>query len=252
MLPTLVLLLVACGEAPAPPTAPEPPAGHDPAPPAAHHGGGMHPPEGAHERPHHGGDHATVQHGFDDVDKWVKVFDDPERDAWQKPAELVAALDIPPGSAVADVGAGTGYFNPHLARAVGAEGTVVAVDIEPNLVAYMTERAGKEGTPQVKPRLGAPDDPGLQPGEVDLVLLVDTYHHIDGRVAWFTRLKEAVKPGGRLAVVDFKPGELPVGPPEGHRIPVDKVVAELTEAGWAEVSRPDVLPYQFVVVMRRD
>lgn len=265
MLPTLLLLL-ACGEDPAPaadegttPPVAEHGAGHHGEHGEDHggkhgegHGAGMHPPDGGHGKPHHGGDHATVDHSFGDVDKWVEVFDDPERDAWQKPAELVAALGIQPGSTVADIGAGTGYFNPHLAKAVGPDGTVIAVDIEQSLVAHMTERAVKEGTPQVKPRLGAPDDPKLQPGEVDLVMMVDTYHHIDGRVAWFTRLKESVKPGGRLAVIDFKQGDIPIGPPEDHRIPVDKVVAELTEAGWTETARPDVLPYQFVVLLQRD
>lgn len=209
------------------------------------------PPADATQAPAHG-DHATVHHRFEDVDRWVEVFDDPARAAWQRPAELVAALGLAPGSIVADVGAGTGYFNPHLARAVGPTGRVIAIDIEPGFVAHMTARAAREGTPQVQPRLGQPDDPGLAPAEADLVLLVDTYHHIDDRVAWFTRLREGVKPGGRLAVVDFKAGDLPVGPPPQHRVPVEQVIAELDQAGWTVSARPDLLPHQFVVVLTRD
>jgi len=198
------------------------------------------------------GDHATVHHRFDDAEKWAKVFDDPERDAWQKPAELVAALQIAPASAVADIGAGTGYFNPHLARAVGPEGAVIAVDIEQSLVDHMTRRATTEQTPQVTARLGAPDDPKLAPGEVDLVLLVDTYHHIGERIDYFTRLAETLKPGGRLVVVDFiKDKDVPVGPKPSHRIAAAKVTAELAEAGWVASTPIDVLPYQYVLVFGR-
>ena len=79
-------------------------------------------------------------------------------------------------------------------------------------------------------------------------MLVDTYHHVGDRVAYFTRLREGLKAGGRLAIVDFKPGDLPVGPPEDHRIPEAKVVSELTQAGWTDAGSIDVLPYQFVRV----
>ncbi|MFT5686378.1 MAG: ubiquinone/menaquinone biosynthesis C-methylase UbiE [Myxococcota bacterium] len=200
-------------------------------------------------RPHDGGDHATVTHRFDDAEKWAAVFDDPARDAWQKPAELIAALGIVSGSVAADIGAGTGYFNPHLSRAVGDQGRVIAVDIEQSLVEHMTQRAATEGTANVSPRLGKAADPGLEADEVDLILLVDTYHHIEDRTAYFTRLLSAVRPGGRLVVVDFKPGDIPVGPPEDHRIPQDKVVAELTAAGWGAGESLEVLPHQFVQVM---
>lgn len=209
-----------------------------------------------HHGEHHGGHHAehappdgaTVHHRFDDVERWVKVFDDPERDAWQKPAELVAALSIAPGATVADIGAGTGYFNPHLAAAVGPDGHVIAVDIEESLVAHMKARAVTEGTANVEARLGAPDDPHLGPAEVDLVLLVDTYHHIDGREAWFGALRAAMKPGGRLVVVDFKAEPTPVGPPVEHRLTPERVTAELEAAGWQAAGSLELLPYQYALV----
>jgi len=200
---------------------------------------------GGHGHADHG-DGATVHHRFDDVARWVKVFDDPARDAWQKPDDLVAGLELANGATVADVGAGTGYFLPHLAAAVGPEGRVLGVDIERTLVTHMRERVRDAGLSQVEVRLGAPDDPALIAGEVDVVLLVDTYHHIDGRVEWFQRLRRSVTPGGRLVVVDFKAGELPVGPPPAHRIPKEQVDVELAEAGWRRVATPDLLPYQFV------
>ncbi len=240
---TLLLVLLGCD--PAEPADVEPAAHGEHA--EAHAGHKMH--EGVEGRPHHGGDHATVTHRFDDAEKWAEVFDDPARDAWQKPAELIAALDIEAGSTVSDIGAGTGYFNAHLSRAVGAEGSVIAVDIEETLIAHMTKRAEAEGTANVSTRLGKPDDPGLTAGEVDLILLVDTYHHIEERTAYFTRLRDAVRPGGRLVVVDFKPGDLPVGPPPDHRIPQEKVVSELTAAGWSAGESLEVLPHQFVQVV---
>lgn len=233
-MPTLPVLLaaLACASTPAP--APAPSASGDHAP-----------------GDHAAADHATMTHRFDDVQRWVAAFDDPARDAWQKPVELVAALDLPVGGTVADLGAGTGYMNPHLARAVGPTGKVIAVDIEQNLVAHMGARALQEGTPQVEARLGRPDDPGLAAGEVDVVLTVDTYHHIDGRIDYFRRLRETVREGGRLVVVDFKMGDHPVGPPDDHKIPQSQVVSELVEAGWTEAGSLDLLPYQFVQVMTR-
>lgn len=234
MLPTLLALL-ACASTPSP----------APADAAAHPG---HPADPA----HHTGPHdATVRHGFGDVQRWVAAFDDPARDAWQKPVELVSALQIPQGATVADLGAGTGYFNRHLAQAVGPTGKVIAVDIEPSLVQHMGARALQEGTPQVEARLGAAHDPGLAQGEVDVVLLVDTYHHIDDRISYFRALRQAVREGGRLVVVDFKMGAQPVGPPDAHKIPQDQVVAELVEAGWTEAGSLDLLPHQFVQVMAR-
>lgn len=236
---TVLALLIACTGSPGAPPPPE-------APPAEVVDQA---PEG-HHKAHHasGDDDATVHHGFDDVERWVKAFDDPERDAWQKPEALVAALGVQPGQTVADIGAGTGYFNAHLARAVGESGHVIAVDIEENLVAHMSQRAEKEGTPQVAPRLGKPDDPGLTAAEADLVMMVDTYHHVNARVDYFSRLKAALKPGGRLVIVDFKPGDIPVGPEPEHRIPAEKVDAELGEAGYTLLEAPELLPYQFVRV----
>lgn len=180
-----------------------------------------------------------------DVARWRAVLDAPDRDAWQRPAEVVRMLQLQPGQAVADLGAGTGYFSAHLARAVGPEGTVIAVDVAPALIEHMTIRAAEEGTPQVQPRLTTPDDPGLAPGEVDRILMVDTVAHIDDRVAWFKALRSALTPGGTLVIVDFKPGELPVGPPPERKLPLHHVRAELETAGWTFLGAPDVLPHQY-------
>ena len=193
-------------------------------------------------------DDATTHHSFDDVEHWKAVFDDPARDEWQKPAELVKALAIRPGMTVADVGAGTGYFSRRLSTAVGPDGTVFAVEPEPKLLAYLRERAEREKTANVVPILASLDDPRLPPRSVDLVLVVDTFHHIDHRVAYFRALRRALRGGGRVAIVDWHKRPLPVGPPPEHKLERDQVVDEMRAAGYALAAEPDVLPYQYVLV----
>ena len=195
-------------------------------------------------------DHATAHHSFDDVAKWTKVFDDPGRDEWQKPRELVEALKLRPGMRVADLGAGTGYFSRYLSAAVGSDGTVFAVDPEPNLIVHLRERAEQENTPNVVPILASADNPRLPVASTDLVLIVDTYHHIDGRRDYFRRLQRSLTHGGRVAIVDWHKHELPVGPPPSHKLAREQVVEEMAAAGYTLIEEPAVLPYQYCLVFR--
>jgi ubiquinone/menaquinone biosynthesis C-methylase UbiE len=197
---------------------------------------------------HDRGDHATATHRFDDVERWVKRFDDPARSEWQKPEEVARALGIAEGSVIADLGAGTGYFLEHWSKATGPSGTVIAMDVEPNLVTHMRERAEKGGLANVVPVLGSYDNPRLPRGKVDLIVIVDTYHHIGGRIEYFTRVRELLAPAGRLVVIDFKDGDLPVGPPPSHKVPESRVRTELEQAGFTLTSTLDFLPYQFGLV----
>ncbi|MFQ5665297.1 MAG: methyltransferase domain-containing protein [Candidatus Binatia bacterium] len=208
----------------------------------------MSPPH-VHAKPH--GEHdATVHHPFDNVTHWTAIFDDPSRDAWQKPAEVVQALDLRPGMRVADLGAGTGYFSRYLSAAVGDDGTVFAVDTEPNLVTYLRERSDKEHTANLVPILASPDNPRLPVRSTDLVLIVDTFHHIDARLKYFARLRRLLKPGGRVAIIDWQKRELPVGPPPPHKIPRAQVVEEMEAAGYQLVAEPALLPYQYFLIFR--
>ena len=196
-------------------------------------------------------DHATVHHPFDDVEKWVKVFDDPARDAWQKPEELLRSLGVSSGQTIADLGAGTGYLSVRIARAVGETGKVLAIDVEPKLVAYMKERAAKEKLPQMHAALIKPDDPGLPEAGVDLVIVVDTWHHIDARVSYLAKVARGLKAGGRVAVVDFKKGSLPVGPPDEHKLAPDQIVDEFKRGGFTVVHRElEMLDYQYLLVFK--
>lgn len=195
-------------------------------------------------------DDATSHHSFEDVGKWAKVFDDPARDEWQKPQALVQALKLARGARVADLGAGTGYFSGYLSKSVGNEGTVFAVDTEPNLVVHLRERAEHEKTPNVVPILASPDNPRLPAAGVDLVLIVDTYHHIDGRRDYFRRLHHSLTDNGRVAIIDWYKRELPVGPPPSHKLAREQVLEEMGAAGYVLVEEPSVLPYQYFLIFR--
>lgn len=188
---------------------------------------------------------STHRHSFSGAEKWAHVFDDPKRDAWQKPHEVIQKLALAPDAVVADVGAGTGYFAARLANML-PQGTVYAVDIEPDMVKYLADRAKREKLANLRPVTGTADDPRL-PVQVDLILLVDVYHHIDQRERYFDRLRGALKPGGRIAVIDFKL-DSPEGPPKKMRIPPDAVKAELAKAGYTLQADHAILPRQYFLV----
>jgi len=199
----------------------------------------------------HGGHHAhdaTVCHRFDDAEAWAERFDAPERDEWQRPDVVINVLGIHAGQNVADIGAGTGYFTIRMSPVVGAEGRVFAVDVEPAMLEYIRERAAKIGLANVEPILATADAPGIDPSSVDLVFICDTWHHISNRLHYIDELRAVLQPGGRVAIVDFKPGNLPVGPPQGHKLAREAVIAEFTEAGWKLREQLDVLPYQYMLV----
>ncbi len=189
----------------------------------------------------------THHHSFAGAEEWAHVFDDPARDAWQKPHQVIQALELAPDATVADIGAGTGYFSVRLAH-MTPKGRVFAVDIEPDMVRYLGERAQRDKLPNLQPVLAQPDDPRL-PAKVDRVLVVDTYHHIDAREAYFRRLIASLKPGGEVAIIDFTP-DAPMGPPKSARIAPGQVREEMQRAGYTLVKEHGFLPNQYFLVFR--
>jgi SAM-dependent methyltransferase len=187
------------------------------------------------------------EHRFTDADRWAHVFDDPARDAWQKPHEVIRALAPAPDAVVADIGSGTGYFAVRLAHAV-PNGRVYGVDTEPDMVKYLAERARRERLANVVAVAGRPDDAAL-PEKVDLVLLVDVYHHIADRESYFGRLRKSLKPGARIAVIDFSETSAD-GPPKQERIPPTRVRAEMQRAGYSLAEEHRFLPNQYFLVFR--
>lgn len=191
---------------------------------------------------------STHAHRFSDAERWAQVFDDPKRDVWQKPDEVLRALALPPDAVAADLGAGTGYFAVRLARVLPS-GRVYAVDVEPDMVRYLDERARRDRLDNLVAVAATPDAPNL-PEKVDLVLLVDVYHHIEERERYFERLAELLRPGGRIAIIDFR-ADSPTGPPRNTRIDEARVKDELQRAGYALMKKHDFLPNQYFLVFER-
>ena len=190
----------------------------------------------------------AMPHRFEDAEAWAKEFEDPARDAWQRPQEVIAALALPPDAKAADVGSATGYFAVRLARAL-PKGHVYGVDVEADMARYLTARAKHEGLGNLTAVLGEHADPKL-PEPVDLVLVVNTYHHISERTEYFRRLLGSLTPRGRVAIIDFRKGQ-PMGPPEKHRLEPAQVRQELEAAGYRFVEEHGFLPNQYFLLFTR-
>jgi len=191
--------------------------------------------------------HQTHQHSFGCAEQWAQEFDDPRRDAWQKPHEVIQALALKPGAVIADIGCGTGYFTVRLAHMV-PKGRIYGEDIEPNMVRYLAERAKREGLTNIIALKGAPSDP-LLPEKVDLILMVDVFHHLEDRDRYFSTLRDTLKPGGRIAIIDFRMDSLE-GPPKNARSTPEGIEAELHRAGYELVQGPDFLPNQYFLIFQ--
>ena len=179
---------------------------------------------------------------------YIAALDDPTRDLYQKPDEVMKALAIRAGEVVADIGAGSGYFTMRLARAVGEAGRVYAVDISPDMVRHLNHRLRDAGVHNVVTVLCDPDDPLLPDASVDRFLIVDTWHHIEGQPKYLGLLKRMLKPGGQVVHIDFQKRDLPVGPPVGMKIARDDLVTQMETAGFRLTAEHGFLPYQYFLV----
>jgi len=176
--------------------------------------------------------------------EYAKVLEDPSRDEWQKPHEVVMALDLKSSGTIADIGAGTGYFARRFAHHAGK---VYAVDIDEKLLAITRQNA----PPNLETILAAPDDPLLPAAKIAMIFFCDVLHHIDNRPAYYAKLEKALKPDGRIVVIDFYKKDLPVGPPPAMKLSDDEVIAELRNAGFNLAKRLDILPYQYFLFFER-
>lgn len=181
---------------------------------------------------------------FDDAEKWSKKFDDPARDKWQLPDETINALKLGANDKVLDLGAGTGYFSLRIAKAY-PNVTVYAADVEPDMVEYLRKQTAQRALPNHIPVIIAGNSVEL-PHQVNTVIVVDTYHHIDNRPSYFGALKKHIVHGGKIVIVDFKP-DSPEGPPPDHRISKAQLITEMEEAGYSVEQDVDCCPYQYVV-----
>ena len=181
---------------------------------------------------------------------YIAMLEREDREEFQKPDEVMAALALRPGERVADIGAGSGYFTIPVARAVGPTGEVWAIDIQQPMIDYLERRLKAEQLENVKLKLAQPDDPQLAAGSVDTILMVDTYHYIKDRAAYARKLRAALAPGGRVVVIDYVPKpweERPWGPPPEQHLPRATLDAAMAEAGLTPIRVHDFLPEQYFV-----
>ena len=199
---------------------------------------------GAHGEKHGNANEHMNQIPFEDL---VRSFESGERDAWQKPDEVVALLGDIQGKTIMDIGSGTGYFSFRLADA-GA--TVICADVDERFLGHIEKRKSELGLDdsQMELRHVPYDSSTLAEGEADVVLIVDTYHHIENRADYFSEVRRGLRPGGQLVVVDFIKKDLPMGPPVAMKMDADTIIEELKAAGYTnfEVNR-DLLPYQYII-----
>ena len=182
------------------------------------------------------------------------LLESPDRAAWQKPDQIMDALGIADGSKVADIGPGAGWFTIQLARRVGPNGHVYAEDVQRPMLEAIRRRVSREGLQNVEPRLGTETNPNLPPGGLDAALMVDMYQEIVERVTFLRNLARALKPNGRIGVVNYKPGQGGPGPAstanEGVRVDSAAVEADARAAGLRVLSRAN-LPFQYLIVLGR-
>jgi SAM-dependent methyltransferase len=175
-------------------------------------------------------------------------LDRPEREREEDPALAVRLLGLDAGQVVADLGAGSGYMTVKLARQVGPRGRVYAVDVQPEMIALIERRIRAEGLTNVVPVLGAPDEPRLPDGAIDLVLMVDVYHELAEPQRVLERLRRALAPGGRVVLLEYRKEDPSIPIREEHKMTVDEARAELEAAGYQLARVNEDLPRQHLLV----
>ena len=197
---------------------------------------------------------ASAQHGPaehrrpTDLKQYLEQLDRAERDQYQKPDQVVDTLGLKPGMAVADLGAGSGYFTRRFVKAVTDTGKVYAIDVEQEMLAYTKASIERLPIPSnVEFILASSDNPKLPPNSVDLIFVCNVYHHLEDRDRYFAAVKPALKAGGRIAIVDFyhdkRSGD--VGFPRRHLVARETVVEEMRRAGYRLLREHDFLPRQY-------
>lgn len=174
----------------------------------------------------------------------------PEREAEEQPALLVRQLGLKPGDIVADIGAGTGYFTFRMATLV-PQGKVYAVDIQPEMLAFVRDRARRAGLSNVEPVAGRLDDPGLAPASIDLALMVDVYHEFSQPCEMLRAIVRALKPGGRIALVEYRAEEPSVPIKPLHKMSRAQAEKEMAAAGLRLQRSFDGLPWQHLMFFEK-
>jgi ubiquinone/menaquinone biosynthesis C-methylase UbiE len=184
----------------------------------------------------------------DDPKAYIGALEDPKRDAYQKPQEVLTALDLKPGEVIADIGAGSGYFTFRLARHVGVKGKVYAVDVSPDMIRHINRRIRELKSNNVVSVLAFPDDPLLPEGSVNRVFICDVWHHVEDQAKYLSLIKKIIRPGGEIVMIDFHKKELPVGPPLQMKIAREDLIKQMENNGFRLTKEHTFLPYQYFLV----
>ncbi len=182
---------------------------------------------------------------------YIAFLEDPKRDEYQKPHEVIMALDLKEGEKIADIGAGSGYFAFRLARHVGETGRVCAVDVSPDMIIHMNRAIRDMGIANVTTILAPPDDPLLPDKSIDRFFICDTWHHIENQTKYLELMKKMLKPKGQVVMIDFQKRELPVGPPVEMKIAREDLIAQMRANGFELLKEHTFLPYQYFLVFTR-
>jgi len=185
-----------------------------------------------------------------DSKAYIAMLEDPQRDSYQKPHEVLMALDLKEGDVIADVGAGSGYFSFRLSHHVGEKGRVYAVDVNPDMILHLNRRIRDLGAKNVVTILAPPDDPLLPDSSVDRFFLCDTWHHIENQDQYLKLLKRMLKPNGQIVMIDFHKKELPVGPPIEMKIAREVLISQMELADFQLVKEFTFLPYQYFLIFK--
>jgi arsenite methyltransferase len=191
---------------------------------------------------------AEIEKMHQDPKAYISMLENPQRDSEQKPEEVLKTLGIKPGEAVADIGAGSGYFAFRFARQVGDSGRVYAVDINSDMILFMNRKIRDLKLRNVSTVLSAPDDPLLVDDSINRFFICNTWHHVQNRLNYLSLIKKILRPGGQIIVLDYHKRELPVGPPPEMKMAREDVIKEMESGGFKLAQEHTFLPYQYFLV----
>lgn len=183
-----------------------------------------------------------------DPKSYIGSLEDPKRDAYQKPHEVLAALNLKPGEVIADIGAGSGYFTFRLSHSVGANGKIYAVDVSPDMILHINRRIRDLKATNVVTILADPDDPLLAEQSINRFFICDVWHHVENPSKYLATMKKMLKPGGEIVMIDFHKKELPVGPPPQMKIAREDLIKQMESNGFRLAKEHTFLPYQYFLV----
>lgn len=183
-----------------------------------------------------------------DPKAYIGALEDPKRDAYQKPHEVLTVLNLKPGEVIADIGAGSGYFTFRLAHHLGDKGKVYAVDVSPDMILHINRRIRELKVTNVVSILADQDDPLLPEQSLNRFFICDVWHHVDNQTKYLSLMKRMLKPGGEVVMIDFHKKETPSGPPLKMRIAREDLLKQMESNGFRLAKEHTFLPYQYFLV----